>query len=106
MSDTVVLTIEDHIATVTLNRPEKHNAINLEMVEALGDVGEQLKSQRSVRAVVLQGAGEDFCAGIDTSIFQQSGFVADPQAMAPGVSSPANFFQRAAFGWLANRARR
>jgi len=99
MSDTVVLTIEDHIATVTLNRPEKHNAINLEMFEALDDVGEQLKSQRSVRAVVLQGAGEDFCAGIDTSIFQQSGFVADPQAMAPGASSPANFFQRAAFVW-------
>lgn len=99
MSDTVVLKVEGHVATVTLNRPDTHNAINLEMFEALSDVGEQLKSLRSVRSVVLQGAGENFCAGIDTSIFQKSGFAVDSQAMAPGASSPANFFQRAAYVW-------
>lgn len=99
MSDTVELSIEGHVAHVTLNRSDKHNAINLEMFEALGAVGEQLMSQRSVRAVVLRGAGDNFCAGIDTSIFQQSGSVIDAQTMAPGESSPANVFQRAAYVW-------
>ena len=99
MTDVLTSTIEGHVATVTLNRPDKHNAINMEMFAALAEAGEQLGSQPSVRAVVLTGAGENFCSGIDTSVFKQAGAGIDPGMMAPVGSSPANFFQRPAYVW-------
>lgn len=99
MTDVLTTTVEDHVATVTLNRPDRHNAINIDMFAALGDAGEQLKSQPSVRAVVLTGAGENFCSGIDTSLFKQAGAGIDPGMMAPVEPSPANFFQRSAYVW-------
>ena len=99
MTDVLTMAIEDHVATVTLNRPEKHNAINLEMFAALAEAGEQLKSRRSVRAVVLTGAGDNFCSGIDTSVFEQAGAGIDAAMLAPVGPSPANFFQRPAYVW-------
>ena len=99
MTDVLTTTIEGHVATVTLNRPDKHNAINMEMFAALADAGEQLRSQPSVRAVVLTGAGDNFCSGIDTSVFKQAGADIDPGMMAPVAPSPANFFQRPAYVW-------
>ena len=65
MSDRVTVEIGNHVAEVTLNRPQKHNAVDLAMIEALIDAGESLADDSSVRAVVLYGAGENFCAGID-----------------------------------------
>ena len=53
------------VATVTLNRPEKKNAMLLAMRDALADVCEQLNDRPEIRAVVLTGAGTDFCAGAD-----------------------------------------
>ena len=44
MSNTVLVEIENHVAVITLNRPEKHNAINFDMFRELGEVGEHLKS--------------------------------------------------------------
>ena len=99
MTDVVTTTIDEHVATVTLNRPDKRNAISIEMFAALGDAGEQLKARRAVRAVVLTGAGEHFCSGIDTSVFQQAGAGVEPTMMAPVEPSPANFFQRCAYVW-------
>jgi 2-(1,2-epoxy-1,2-dihydrophenyl)acetyl-CoA isomerase len=55
------------VATVTLNRPEKKNAINLAMREQLWTAFEDIAEDDEVRAVVLTGAGGDFCAGIDVS---------------------------------------
>ena len=99
MTDVLTTTVEGHVATVTLNRPDRHNAINIDMFAALSEAGEQLKSQPSVRAVVLTGAGENFCSGIDTSVFKQAGAGIDPGMMAPVEPSPANFFQRSAYVW-------
>ena len=100
MSDTVVLKVEGHVATVTLNRPDTHNAINLEMFEALSEVGDSLKDATSVRAVVLHGAGENFCAGIDVSVFGGEGIgVVGHKLMDPRERSPANIFQSAAWVW-------
>ena len=99
MTDVLTTAIEGHVATVTLNRPSKHNAINMEMFAALAEAGEQLKSQPTVRAVVLTGAGDNFCSGIDTSVFKQAGAGIDPTMMAPVEPSPANFFQRPAYVW-------
>jgi len=99
MSDIVTLSVDGHIAQVTLNRPGKHNAVNLEMFDALGDVAQQLAEKESLRAVVLHGAGANFCAGIDIDIFRQEQLVIDAQSLAPVEPSPANRFQRAAYGW-------
>ena len=53
------------VATVTLNRPEKKNAMLLAMRDGLADICEQLNDRPEIRAVVLTGAGTDFCAGAD-----------------------------------------
>ena len=99
MNDRVEICIDSHVAEVTLNRPDKHNALDLPMFEALAAAGEQLAKDRSVRAAVLTGAGANFCSGIDVSVFQQQEPVVNAVTMAPGKSSPANFFQRPAYVW-------
>ena len=99
MSESVTVTIDEHVAVVTLNRPNKSNAVTMEMFDALGDAGEKLAAERLIRAVVLQGAGANFCAGIDISIISQDDAVIDASSMSPGDQSPANRFQRAAYVW-------
>ena len=100
MGDRVTVEIEDHIAEVTLNRPDKHNAVDLAMFEALIEAGETLAQNADVRAVVMRGAGDNFCAGIDLSVFQGSGLAGlDKDAFKPRDGSPANFFQSAAYVW-------
>ena len=102
MGDRVNVEIKDHVAEVTLNRPDKHNAVDLAMFEALIDAGENLAQDNDVRAVVLRGAGDNFCAGIDLSVFQGSGLDGlDKNAFEPRDGSPANFFQSAAYVWRA-----
>ncbi|MDX2412934.1 MAG: crotonase/enoyl-CoA hydratase family protein [Woeseiaceae bacterium] len=99
MTSRVTFSVVDHVARVTLNRPDKHNAIDYQMFAELADVGQELAKDPSVRAVILHGAGEHFCAGIDISVFQQQEPVATAEAMAPCDGSPANLFQRAAYVW-------
>ena len=99
MSDCVKISIEDHIATVTLNRPEKANAVNLEMFDALHEAGRELAANRSVRAIVVHGAGENFCAGVDTSIFQDPDVDLGKSWFAPLEDSPANRLQSPAYVW-------
>ncbi|NIS88565.1 MAG: crotonase/enoyl-CoA hydratase family protein [Woeseiaceae bacterium] len=99
MSDPVLISIDNHVATVTLNRPEKANAVSLAMFDALAAAGSEIAANRSVRAVVLHGAGDNFCAGIDTGIFQDPSFDFGESAMAPVDDSPANRFQSAAYAW-------
>jgi len=100
MTDRVVVTIDNHVATVTLNRPEKHNAVDVAMFEALIATGKSLANDRSLRAVVLCGAGDSFCAGIDVSIFAGKGIGASgAENMQPLGDSLANFYQSAAYVW-------
>jgi enoyl-CoA hydratase/carnithine racemase len=66
MSDGVVLEHREGVAVVTLDRPQRMNALSREMVLGLGRVGRELTTLGSVRAVVLTGAGDGaFCAGAD-----------------------------------------
>ncbi len=61
----------DHVATVTLNRPDKLNALNAAMWKAVGDAFEELGADMTVRCVVLRGAGERaFSPGADIAEFQ------------------------------------
>ena len=70
MADRVSVTVTDGVADVRLTRPDKINALDTAMFAAIVDAGESLKSDRSVRAVVLSGEGRGFCAGLDFSSFQ------------------------------------
>jgi enoyl-CoA hydratase/carnithine racemase len=70
MSDRVSCTITKGVADVRLNRPDKLNALDQAMFDALIETGEALKADRSVRAVVLSGEGRAFCAGLDFGSFQ------------------------------------
>jgi enoyl-CoA hydratase/carnithine racemase len=57
--------VEDRVATVTLDRPEKKNPLTFEMYDELRDTFRRLRHVRDVRAVVVTGAGENFCSGGD-----------------------------------------
>jgi enoyl-CoA hydratase/carnithine racemase len=67
----VTISIEDHVADVRMNRPDKINALDGAQFAAIVEAGESLKKDPSVRAVVLSGNGRGFCAGLDFSSFQQ-----------------------------------
>jgi methylglutaconyl-CoA hydratase len=73
MSPKVLSQIDaDGNATVVLNRPEVHNAFDPEMVDALTATLRQLESRTEVRAIVLTGAGRNFCAGADIEQMKRS----------------------------------
>ncbi|MEH6526003.1 MAG: enoyl-CoA hydratase [Sneathiella sp.] len=69
MSDDLLETIEDGVATVTMNRPEARNAFTAEMMVGLTEAFNRLAADTSVRVVVLTGAGGAFCAGGDVKSF-------------------------------------
>lgn len=66
MNDPVLLRSEDEgVLTLTLNRPEKRNALNASLVAALKDALVHAAGDPAVRVVAIRGAGKDFCAGAD-----------------------------------------
>ena len=66
MTDNEVLyQVEGHVATITLNRPDRLNAITRTMLDSLGASLLQANQDSQVRAVVLTGAGKAFCVGLD-----------------------------------------
>lgn len=99
MCDRVALTIEGHVGEVMLNRPAKFNALDIETFRALDDVARRLDGESSVRVVVLHGAGENFCSGIDIEALQSGGAEIARELLAPVDGSPANLAQRAAYAW-------
>ena len=67
----VIYAIEGSVALVTLNRPEKRNALNDALVAALKDALRDADTRDEVRAVVVTGAGADFCSGADLSALKK-----------------------------------
>jgi enoyl-CoA hydratase/carnithine racemase len=65
MADLILSRVEDHICTITLNRPEKRNALTTEMIEAFHALVASLARRPDVRVVVVEGAGASFCSGLD-----------------------------------------
>ncbi len=70
MADRVHIEIDDGVADVRLDRPDKMNALDTAMFVAIAEAGEQVGGDPSVRAVVLSGAGRAFCSGLDFASFQ------------------------------------
>jgi 2-(1,2-epoxy-1,2-dihydrophenyl)acetyl-CoA isomerase len=64
-SGTVLFQLHDGVATVTLNRPERRNAVSWQLVEDLLAAIDRARSERDLRVLVLTGAGADFCVGAD-----------------------------------------
>jgi len=63
--ETIILEIKDHIATITLNRPDRLNALNDQMADELNDVAISIDRDDDVRVVIITGAGRAFCSGRD-----------------------------------------
>jgi len=72
------------VAALTLNRPDKHNAMNAEMIDELAEAAVRLARDSAVRVVVLTGAGESFCAGGDLG-WMQAQMAASPAQRAEGA---------------------
>jgi enoyl-CoA hydratase/carnithine racemase len=96
----VVVDVSEHVATVTLSRPEKHNALDPTMFAEIAAAAERLAATPGLRAVVLHGAGPSFCSGIDLGSLMSAndglgGILEELQGAVP------NRFQQVAYGWLA-----
>jgi len=63
--DLVTYQTQDGVARITLNRPEKRNALNAEMIAAVQDALRKSSQDEAVRVVLIAGLGKDFCAGMD-----------------------------------------
>ena len=57
--------LKDEIGTLWLNRPEKHNAMNAEMIAEIIDCFQEINTREALRVVILRGRGKSFCAGAD-----------------------------------------
>ena len=98
MGERVLIDIHEGVAHVRLNRPEKRNGLDLALFEALAAAGERLKAERSVRAVVLSGEGEAFCAGLDFQDFLGRGEAGRALLQRP-EGGAANLAQQVAWVW-------
>jgi len=79
--ETLIYETEDNVAILTMNRPERRNALNAELNADLLSAFQQAQADETVRAVVLTGAGKGFCAGADLT------------AVA-GIPSPDDLYNR------------
>jgi enoyl-CoA hydratase/carnithine racemase len=99
----VQVAVQDHVAEVRLTRPEKHNALDVAMFEAILAAAEEIRATPGVRVVVLHGEGPSFCSGLDIP-----GIAGGPGGMESFVARVAegsaasgpNFAQRAAHDWI------
>jgi enoyl-CoA hydratase len=72
-AEPVLFTVERHVALVTVNDPERRNALTAEMSTLLRDAVKQAETDPDVHALVVTGAGKAFCAGADLSALGASG---------------------------------
>ena len=101
MSERVTVRIEDHIADVRLSRPDKMNALDPAMFEALAATSDTFKTRRDVRCVVLSGEGRAFCAGLDMAAMAGLGGDGVGIDLATRRHGIANLAQYVAWGWRA-----
>ena len=65
MTEHVTISQVDGVLTLTMNRPEKKNALTDAMYGAMADAIEGAQDDKSVRVIVIRGTGDTFCAGMD-----------------------------------------
>ncbi|MFC1904200.1 enoyl-CoA hydratase/isomerase family protein [Chloroflexota bacterium] len=74
--ETILYEKDEHILKITLNRPERHNAINKQLSTELNSALLEAKSDDEVRAIIITGAGKSFCSGVDLKEFYGRGVTA------------------------------
>src|ERR1700761_8072217 len=104
MSDVVLFDVEDDVAVLTFNRPDRLNAWTPELQRRYFDLLDECAEREDVRVIVLTGAGRGFCAGADMQSLQEvagdgggngaretppsGGFVSRPVTYALGIPKP------------------
>lgn len=97
MNDRVQIQIENGVADVRLNRPDKMNALDWAMIEGIAGAIDTLAATPGLRAAVLSGEGPAFCAGLDMAMMATIGDQDfDVMARSHGL---ANIFQQVSWGW-------
>jgi methylglutaconyl-CoA hydratase len=71
VDDSVLYSREGNIGRITLNRPEKRNALNDAMIAGLKSALRKVMGDRDVRALVITGSGNDFCSGADLAALER-----------------------------------
>lgn len=101
MSELVTISIENHVADIRFNRPDKYNALSFDMITAMANTINTLAKEPGVRAVVISGEGKGFCAGLDVENFAalQSGKNKLPDLRERYENRITNIFQHIAYGW-------
>ncbi len=94
MSNSVLLDIRDGVARVTLNRPERNNALDLEIANAFASAVEMIAGDPTVRVALLTGVGRCFCVGGDVVKFSQ-----DPKNLASQLDELLAILNAALLTW-------
>ncbi|HNU73956.1 MAG: 2,3-dehydroadipyl-CoA hydratase [Deltaproteobacteria bacterium ADurb.BinA179] len=68
MEKTVLFTVEDSTALITLNRPERHNAICRDLLVRLYDAIDEVAHNDAIKAAIITGNGKSFCSGLDLEV--------------------------------------
>ena len=94
----ITCTVDEGVARVWLDRPDKLNGLTLDMLAELSATSRRLAKDKTLRAVVITGAGESFSAGLDFA-----SALKDPRRIArtfiPSLLRGTNIFQEASWGW-------
>jgi enoyl-CoA hydratase/carnithine racemase len=91
----VAIAVADHVAIVTLSRPDKHNALDGPMFEGIVGAAAEVSARDDVRAVVLHGAGPSFCSGLDVSAFASL-----DKILGRAEGQRSNMAQRTCTDWI------
>lgn len=94
----VTIAIEEGIADVRLNRPDKLNALDPAMFDGIASAIAELRDTKGLRAVVLSGEGRGFCAGLDMASMASGGASAGKD-LCDRTHGITNIFQHVAWGW-------
>ncbi|WP_448213916.1 crotonase/enoyl-CoA hydratase family protein [Colwellia sp. MEBiC06753] len=98
MHNPVSIRFENKIAIVSLDRPEKHNALNMDMFYAIKKAIKKLKANRQIRAVIVNGNGVDFCTGLDVKSVMSSP-LNTLQLLFKWLPGQSNLAQYVSTGW-------
>ncbi|MDV7271538.1 crotonase/enoyl-CoA hydratase family protein [Thioclava sp. A2] len=99
--DRVTVEWQGGVALVRLNRSDKMNAVDMEMIDAVIATAGELTKRPDLRAVVLTGAGEAFCAGLDVAMFSVLAGGDMEALIMPRTHGTANRFQQFSLAWRA-----
>ncbi|WP_242124083.1 crotonase/enoyl-CoA hydratase family protein [Sphingobium sp. Sx8-8] len=96
MGERVTISVEDGLADVRFNRPDRLNALDVEQYEAIAAMIARIGADPTIRAVVLSGEGRAFCSGVDLGRLGR-----DPrlERLSPRTHGIANLSQQCAWGW-------